>query len=289
MAGIKHVFTSPKADGIDPTIVRPSNWNDDHTITGNTTWNGFKLTSLGAAVADGDALSYNQSAARLASLGIGMVPTNILDITQTQNAVSIGSLVNASAGVAAAAKFSAKNLSHESSLVMFGTGWTTSGSSRQDGALLYTNGAGGFAFEIPSDVFRWYQAAQMVMSVSAAGFNISNSAGNTSILPPIVTSGSAANTNYDIGAASEFLGYRMQLIWNGGDGFAEGYISSVSTFRTTASSQGTGGNNQFDNQNNFASNAGEGISVTVSGGRVYVQTKSGYTGTTVKIHRMGGV
>jgi len=31
---IKHSFTSPKLDGPDPTVVRPSNWNDPHTITG---------------------------------------------------------------------------------------------------------------------------------------------------------------------------------------------------------------------------------------------------------------
>lgn len=29
---VKHAFTNPKADGGDATIVRPSNWNADHTI-----------------------------------------------------------------------------------------------------------------------------------------------------------------------------------------------------------------------------------------------------------------
>lgn len=31
--GIKHAFTSAKADGTDNTLVQPSNWNADHTIT----------------------------------------------------------------------------------------------------------------------------------------------------------------------------------------------------------------------------------------------------------------
>jgi hypothetical protein len=31
--GIKHSFTSPKDDGTDATVVRPSNWNADHVIT----------------------------------------------------------------------------------------------------------------------------------------------------------------------------------------------------------------------------------------------------------------
>jgi hypothetical protein len=33
---IKHPFTNPKADGVDATIVRPSNWNADHTIENDT-------------------------------------------------------------------------------------------------------------------------------------------------------------------------------------------------------------------------------------------------------------
>jgi len=30
---VKHKFTNPKPDSTDPTIVRPSNWNDEHNIT----------------------------------------------------------------------------------------------------------------------------------------------------------------------------------------------------------------------------------------------------------------
>jgi hypothetical protein len=29
----KHAFTSPKADGVDSTLVQPSNWNAEHTLT----------------------------------------------------------------------------------------------------------------------------------------------------------------------------------------------------------------------------------------------------------------
>src|SRR2546430_2095358 len=31
---LKHAFTDPKADGGDATIVRPTNWNAEHTLTG---------------------------------------------------------------------------------------------------------------------------------------------------------------------------------------------------------------------------------------------------------------
>lgn len=33
MAAIKHKFVNPKPDGVDATVVRPSNWNDEHDLT----------------------------------------------------------------------------------------------------------------------------------------------------------------------------------------------------------------------------------------------------------------
>jgi hypothetical protein len=45
VAGVKHAFTNPKADGADATITRPSDWNADHTVadlvtTGKTALQG---------------------------------------------------------------------------------------------------------------------------------------------------------------------------------------------------------------------------------------------------------
>lgn len=42
--GIKHSFTSLKADGTDATVVRPSNWNSDHTVDSDVAFNGFGIT-----------------------------------------------------------------------------------------------------------------------------------------------------------------------------------------------------------------------------------------------------
>lgn len=44
-AGIRHKFVSPKADGNDATVVRPSNWNDDHEID-----SGLLVQEFGAFV-----------------------------------------------------------------------------------------------------------------------------------------------------------------------------------------------------------------------------------------------
>lgn len=40
---LKHAFTNPKSDGGDATIVRPSNWNEEHVLTMDS---GFVLGRL---------------------------------------------------------------------------------------------------------------------------------------------------------------------------------------------------------------------------------------------------
>lgn len=41
--GIKHSFTSPKIDGPDTNVVRPSDWNANHTIDSNVDFNGYSI------------------------------------------------------------------------------------------------------------------------------------------------------------------------------------------------------------------------------------------------------
>lgn len=36
MFSLKHLFNSPKADGSDPTLVKPSDWNAEHKLTAST-------------------------------------------------------------------------------------------------------------------------------------------------------------------------------------------------------------------------------------------------------------
>ena len=48
MAGISHVFQSTIADGADTTLVRPSNWNADHTITGTIAPATSDIAALGS-------------------------------------------------------------------------------------------------------------------------------------------------------------------------------------------------------------------------------------------------
>ena len=50
---VKHTFVSPKSDGADATLVRPSNWNEDHVIEVSTIATqhlGGDITAVGAAL-----------------------------------------------------------------------------------------------------------------------------------------------------------------------------------------------------------------------------------------------
>ena len=79
------------------------------------------------------------------NLGIGMTPTNVLDITQTQNSASIISLLNASSGVAANSRLYLGNATSATRgrLIQWGSSFTSTGVYRQDGLLLEGVGTGG--------------------------------------------------------------------------------------------------------------------------------------------------
>ena len=86
-------------------------------------------------------------------VGIGKFsPARVLDIdASVTNAAQDVRLTNSNTGNASNAALSAFNASHGVELVMYGSGWTTSGLTKQDGALLYTNGAGGLTIGTTSN------------------------------------------------------------------------------------------------------------------------------------------
>lgn len=95
-------------------------------------------------------------------VGIGMVPVNILDITQTQNAASTFGLKNASTGTAAFAQVTLANASSLFSIYQLGTGWTTSGANIQNSGNIFTTGNGGLSIgtNTAGGIIRLYTAVQ---------------------------------------------------------------------------------------------------------------------------------
>jgi hypothetical protein len=69
---IKHKFTDPKADQPDATLVRPSNWNDEHAISGGT--NGALMLRDTGATDGGNWLAAVAAGQVLISQGAAAAP-----------------------------------------------------------------------------------------------------------------------------------------------------------------------------------------------------------------------
>jgi hypothetical protein len=142
---------------------------------------GAHLWFYAASGTAGAAISFTQAMTLDASgrLGIGMTPSNILDITQTQNSSSIAKITNASAGAAAIAYFSASNGTSNINVAVFGTGYTTAGVTRSNGGYIGCGAAGGLTFNTEAsqpiyfginsgEVARFTSAGNLLLGATAA-------------------------------------------------------------------------------------------------------------------------
>lgn len=109
---ITHAFTNPKADGADATVVRPSNWNANHTITADSSFPGYEFDYVaftspvtvsganeGAAttVVTGSAVTYDGSTIVVVHffapyVTVGSVANSEVDIWLYQDGSSIGAM-----------------------------------------------------------------------------------------------------------------------------------------------------------------------------------------------------
>lgn len=103
-------------------------------------------------------LNYDQVNTRL---GIGMVPTNALDITKTQNSASSISLLNSNASTASQSRLVLSNGTNAANIGMTGTGYTAATYVPQDGLYVNSGGAGGISYATTnsSATHRWYGGA----------------------------------------------------------------------------------------------------------------------------------
>jgi hypothetical protein len=126
MTGVPYTFAN--ATTSIPLSQLDSNFNTTLTIgstsvgLGNTTSSLANVTFTGTTTLPGSGAI---SSAGL--LGIGMTPSNILDITQNQNADSVVAIKNTNASGAATSTFYAYNGTHGFNVGMLGTGYTTNG------------------------------------------------------------------------------------------------------------------------------------------------------------------
>jgi hypothetical protein len=94
-------------------------------------------------------------------VGIGMTPSNVLDITQTQNAFSVLKMLNSNASGGAGTNISLANGTDALNIYGLGTGYTSSGIYQAHGAAIVHNGSAQLTIGC-------YQAQPIVFAVSNA-------------------------------------------------------------------------------------------------------------------------
>src|SRR5512139_1909323 len=84
---LKHNFTSAIADGGDATLVQPSNWNADHTISGNSLT--LQYNSAGS-LSEMSGTSWDNTNRALTLTGATVTASNpILNLSQTFNNAAV--------------------------------------------------------------------------------------------------------------------------------------------------------------------------------------------------------
>lgn len=124
MGGIKHKFTSGIADGLDNTLVQPSDWNDDHDITGATIERAVQALSDYVMGLDGSAT--DDRGFPIGFLRIGRQHTVIADELFIGNSYEGGILPVVSGSGASGNTGTAASPNHPGILVL-NTGTTTTG------------------------------------------------------------------------------------------------------------------------------------------------------------------
>ena len=123
-------------------------------------------------------------------LGIGMTPSNVLDITQNQNGNSVVAILNSDGGASATTRYRLRNGTTTSEFQLFGSGFTPTGVYRANGLLVENSGAGGVTINAAaaqpiyfginsSEVARFNTSGNLLVGTTAAAGAMSNNASVT--------------------------------------------------------------------------------------------------------------
>ena len=135
-------------------------------------------------------------------LGIGMTPSNVLDITQTTNGLANIGLTNGSTGTSAAAFSKYTNSASSSYVGVFGGSYTTSGINRQDGLIVQAGGTGGITLNTAtsqpiyftinnSEVARFDTSGNLLVGTPSAPNSQINKSNNGGIVFQITNTGNS--------------------------------------------------------------------------------------------------
>lgn len=139
---LKHLFTSAKSDSADATLVNPSNWNDEHTLTlaassliGNSSGSSGAASEVGlgaglsfsagtlingAFVPFGAATLNNQTAQAEASVALWNIPANYLTAGMSF-VIQVAGQVSSTATLTFRVRIGTAGTSADALVIQFGT------------------------------------------------------------------------------------------------------------------------------------------------------------------------
>ena len=144
MTGVPYTFSAATAP--IPLSQLDANFNTTLTIGSTSVGLGNTVTTVSGLTLSSPTVTGTLTGAAAnfsGAVGIGMTASNILDITQNQNAATVQQIYNNSGGTGALLGLYLNNATSKMSLFQFGASYTTSGVYRADGAMLRAGGAGG--------------------------------------------------------------------------------------------------------------------------------------------------
>ena len=240
---LTHTFVSAIPDGSDATVVRPSNWNAEHTLTGTiSTLMGFDATGASQSVTVGSGLTY--SAGSLTATG-GTV-TSVAALTIGTSGTDLSSTV-ATGTTTPVITLNVPTASASNRGALSSTDWTTFNNKGSGTVTSVTATAPVVSTGGTTPVISMAAATASVngylTSTDWTTFNNKGSGTVTSVTgtAPVVSSGGATPAISMAAATTSVSGYLTSTDWTTFNNKGSGTVTSVSGSGGTTGLTLTGG------------------------------------------------
>jgi hypothetical protein len=176
-------------------------------------------------------------------VGIGMTPSNVLDITQSSTGSATAKLLNSNAGTAATSDLQVSNGTNFSVLRHNGASYTTNNIFRQDGCIITCTGAGGttVATSAAQPIYFGINNAEKMRLDASGNLLVGQTSGNpnatgialypTQGIIVAQSSGQWSTLNTISGSGTEFL---LKFRFSGTDVGSVSTTSTATAFNTSS-------------------------------------------------------
>ena len=243
---LKHTFVSAIPDGADTSVVRPSNWNAEHTLTGTIdTLMGFDATGASQSVTVGSGLTYSAGSLTATGGGSGTV-TSVAALTLGTSGTDLTSTV-ANGTTTPVITLNVPTASASNRGVLSSTDWTTFNNKGSGTITSVTATAPVVSTGGTTPVISMAAATASVngylTSTDWTTFNNKGSGTVTSVTgtSPVVSSGGTTPAISMPAATTSVNGYLTSTDWTTFNNKGSGSVTSVSGSGGTTGLTLTGG------------------------------------------------